>query len=68
MELFHHAEKRLLKARAILESTAVRSLNMELSFDDERQIAFLIGKVMSALDRLSMPNNPASGAYAGQQG
>jgi 4-hydroxy-tetrahydrodipicolinate synthase len=66
MELFHHAEKRLLKARGVMDSTVVRSLNMELSPDDERQIEFLTAKVLSALDRLGMANNPVSLNHAGR--
>jgi 4-hydroxy-tetrahydrodipicolinate synthase len=68
MELYHHVEKRLLNARGILESTTVRSLNMELSRDDERQIAFLNGKVLSALDRLGIPHNPGSRKKGSRQG
>lgn len=68
MELYHHAEKRLLKARGIIKCAAVRELNMELSPDDERQIEFLTGKVLSALDRLEMPHNPGCHSNRSEEG
>jgi 4-hydroxy-tetrahydrodipicolinate synthase len=64
MELFHHAEKRLLRARGILEETAVRDAGLELRAADAAHIDFLNGRILSLLDRLSMPHNPAVAAMA----
>ncbi len=59
MELFHHAEKRLLKARGILSSAWVRQANMELTQDDADHIDFLNGQFLRSLDLLGLPRNPA---------
>jgi 4-hydroxy-tetrahydrodipicolinate synthase len=58
MELFHHAEKRLLQARGILQDAFVRQASMELGEDDARHIEFLNRKVLASLDRLGIPRNP----------
>jgi 4-hydroxy-tetrahydrodipicolinate synthase len=61
MELYHHAEKRLLAARSIIEPTFVRELSLRLNSLDAQQIAFLNGNVLRLLDRLGMPHCPAAG-------
>lgn len=61
MELFHHAEKRLLVARGILKEAVVRELTPTLDQHLEDRIAFLNGTVFGALDRLGVPRNPAAG-------
>jgi dihydrodipicolinate synthase/N-acetylneuraminate lyase len=58
MELFHHAEKRLLQARGILQDAFVRQASMEIGEDDARHIDFLNRKVLASLDRLGIPRNP----------
>jgi hypothetical protein len=60
MELFHHAEKRLLEARGILETTHVREAGMELRAGDVEHIDFLNSRILKLLDRLGMPRNPPS--------
>ncbi len=59
LELFHHAEKRLLKARGILENAFVREAAIELREDETKHIDFLNSKILNALDELGMPRNPA---------
>lgn len=59
LELFHHAEKRLLQARGILQNAFVREAAMELREDERKHIDFLNGKILQALDQLEMPRNPA---------
>ena len=58
MELFHHAEKRLLQARGILPNAFVRQVRMELREDEARHIEFLNMKVLTSLDQLGMARNP----------
>jgi hypothetical protein len=58
MELFHHAEKRLLAARGVMTGTTVRSHAMSLSPHDEQYIEFLNGRVLALLDKLSLPRDP----------
>lgn len=58
MELFHHAEKMLLQARGILDSTRVRAAGMELQPRDAAHIRFLNERVLEALDSLSLPRRP----------
>ena len=65
MELFHHAEKMLLEARGVLDSTRVRAAGMELQPQDAEQIAFLNERILAVLDRLGMPRNPVS-AHMGE--
>jgi dihydrodipicolinate synthase/N-acetylneuraminate lyase len=60
IELFHHAEKRLLQARGILQNPFVREACMELGEDDARHIAFLNTKVLASLDQLGIARNPLS--------
>ena len=59
MELFHHAEKRLLEARGVLDATNVRDAGIELRASDAEHIDFLNSKILALLDRLGMPHNPA---------
>jgi dihydrodipicolinate synthase/N-acetylneuraminate lyase len=58
MEFYHHAEKRLLRARGILGSVKVRELSMELSGREREQIDLLNSRVVSLLDRLNLPRSP----------
>ena len=60
MELFHHAEKRLLESRGILETTHVRDAGMQLRASDAEHIDFLNSQILALLDRLGMPHNPPS--------
>ena len=62
MELFHHAEKRLLEARGILETTNVRDAGIELRASDAEHIDFLNSRILALLDRLGMPHNRAGKA------
>jgi 4-hydroxy-tetrahydrodipicolinate synthase len=58
IELFHHAEKRLLAARGILPSAAVRRLTLQLDRHTEDRIAFLNGRILALLDQLDLPRCP----------
>ena len=58
MELFHHAEKRLLLARGILQEAVVRQLTLKLDKHIEDRISFLNGQILDLLDRLGLPLNP----------
>jgi 2-keto-3-deoxy-L-arabinonate dehydratase len=58
MELFHHAEKRLLLARGILQSAVVRQLTLKLDRHTEDRISFLNEQILALLDRLELPHNP----------
>jgi dihydrodipicolinate synthase/N-acetylneuraminate lyase len=60
MELYHHAEKRLLAARGILTQSIVRDLRLDLSRLDAEHIDFLNVNILALLDRLKMPRCPAS--------
>jgi len=66
MELFHHAEKRLLVARGILQEAVVRQLTLGLDRHTEDRIAFLNGEILALLDRLELPHNPILPTMAGQ--
>lgn len=59
MELFHHAEKRLLVARGVLREAHVRRLAMHVSDHDAAYIDFLNGRVLALLQHLGLPRNPA---------
>jgi 4-hydroxy-tetrahydrodipicolinate synthase len=59
MELYHHAEKRLLQARGILGSTNVRQAGMELPEREREHIDFLNGRILQLLDRLELSWSPA---------
>lgn len=58
MELFHHAEKRLLAARGLLDSTVVRQLALGMDKHVDNHISFLNGQVLALLERLQLPPNP----------
>ena len=58
MELFHHAEKRLLVARGVLQEGVVRELNLSLDSHLEDRISFLNGQILALLDRLELAHNP----------
>jgi dihydrodipicolinate synthase/N-acetylneuraminate lyase len=66
MELFHHAEKRLLVARGILRQAAVRELTIGLDRHTEDRISFLNNQILALLDRLELPHNPILPTLAGQ--
>ncbi len=66
MELFHHAEKRLLVARGLLHEAVVRQLTLELDRPTEDRIAFLNQQILALLDRLELPRNPLLPAMAEQ--
>jgi len=58
MELYHHAEKRLLAARGIIKETFVRDPGRDLDLRDATHIDFLNTNVLALLDRLKMPRCP----------
>jgi 4-hydroxy-tetrahydrodipicolinate synthase len=58
MELYHHAEKRLLAARGIIGESRVRDLRMDLAAHDAEHIDFLNANILALLDRLKMPRCP----------
>jgi hypothetical protein len=58
MELYHHAEKRLLAARGIINETFIRDPRLELSPLDAAHIDFLNTNILALLDRLKMPRFP----------
>jgi 4-hydroxy-tetrahydrodipicolinate synthase len=60
MELYHHAEKQLLMARGILPRAVVRDATVAPAEHERRHIAFLNERILSLLDSLNMPRNPAS--------
>jgi len=60
MELYHHAEKRLLAARGIVNETFVRDPRLELSPFDAAHIDFLNANILALLERLKMPRFPRS--------
>jgi 2-keto-3-deoxy-L-arabinonate dehydratase len=66
MELFHHAEKRLLVARGILGEAVVRQLTLSLDRHLEDRISFLNGQILALLDRLELPHDPLLPTMAGQ--
>ncbi len=52
MELYHHCEKRLLRARGLLSSTVVRNPTFHLDAGTEAHIDFLNHTVLAEIDRL----------------
>jgi 4-hydroxy-tetrahydrodipicolinate synthase len=60
MELYHHAEKRLLAVRGIINETFIRDPRLELSPFDAAHIDFLNANILALLDRLKMPRFPRS--------
>src|SRR5205823_13052284 len=65
MELFHHAEKRLLMERGILEGTVVRQLTLGLNEHLENHISFLNRQVLALLAQLNLPYNPSLATTVG---
>jgi 2-keto-3-deoxy-L-arabinonate dehydratase len=64
MELYHHAEKRLLAARGVISGSVVRDLRMDLDTQDSQHIDFLNANILRLLDRLKLPRCPAPGGPA----
>ncbi len=60
MELYHHAEKRLLVARGIISESFVRDLRRDLTPLDATHIDFLNANILGLLDSLKMPRCPSS--------
>lgn len=58
MELYHHAEKRLLAARGIIGECAVRELAVDLYTLDADHIDFLNANILSLLNRLGIARCP----------
>ncbi len=58
MELYHHAEKKLLQARGILASTTVREATLAIRAKDMEYIDFLNSRILALLDRLKIPAKP----------
>jgi hypothetical protein len=58
MELYHHAEKRLLQARGVLASAKVRDASLEVRDREMDHIDFLNSRVLALLDRLNVRRNP----------
>lgn len=63
IEFFHHAEKRLLVARGILESATVRQLALTTSPNDDAHIDFLNQRILETLDSLGLPRAPAQEVF-----
>lgn len=57
MELFHHAEKRLLVARGILHDPLVRQPTLKLDRYTDDRIQFLNEQILALLDHLGLPRN-----------
>jgi dihydrodipicolinate synthase/N-acetylneuraminate lyase len=58
MELYHHAEKRLLEARGVISGAIVRQATRTLHEADASHIHFLNAKILSLLDHFGFPRNP----------
>jgi 4-hydroxy-tetrahydrodipicolinate synthase len=59
IELFPHTEKRLLVARGILPSAAVRPLTLQLDRHTEDRIALFNGRILALFDQLDLPRHPS---------
>jgi dihydrodipicolinate synthase/N-acetylneuraminate lyase len=57
MELYHHAEKRLLAARGVIGESFVRDLRLTPCAADATHIDFLNENVLRLLDQLEMPRD-----------
>ena len=57
LELYHHAEKRLLEARGILSKSVVRHASRTLLEKEAKHIEFLNSKILHALDRFGFARN-----------
>lgn len=64
IEFFHHAEKRLLEARGILNTAHVRNATVELHENDSKYIDFLNRRLLISLDQLGLARNPITTASA----
>lgn len=60
IELLHHVEKQLLMARGVINEAVVRDAGLELNPHDREHIFFLNSKLLATLDKLHLPQNPAS--------
>jgi dihydrodipicolinate synthase/N-acetylneuraminate lyase len=58
MELFHHAEKRLLRARGVLKNTTVRRLERRTTAQEETYLAFLEDQILALLACEGMAADP----------
>jgi len=58
MELYHHCEKRLLRARGLLSSTVVRNPTFRLDAGTQAHIDFLNNMVLLELDRQGLKRSP----------
>jgi 4-hydroxy-tetrahydrodipicolinate synthase len=58
LELFHHAEKRLLQARGLLAEPTVRDLRLELITSQRDHIDHLNRRILHCLDRAGLPHDP----------
>jgi 4-hydroxy-tetrahydrodipicolinate synthase len=58
LEFFHHAEKRLLVARGLLEAPVVRELALTPSANDLAHIDFLNARILDALAHYGLEPNP----------
>jgi 4-hydroxy-tetrahydrodipicolinate synthase len=68
MELFHHAEKRLLTARGLLPQAVVRQLSLELDKYLHDRISFLNDQILALIDQLGLPRNPAVATSVSEPG
>jgi 4-hydroxy-tetrahydrodipicolinate synthase len=55
LELFHHAEKRLLQARGVIQNITVRQATVQPSAHDLQYIAFLNERILRLLDEQKLP-------------
>jgi 4-hydroxy-tetrahydrodipicolinate synthase len=60
MELFHYAEKQLLKDRGIIPRTTVRDISILPGEHELRHIRFLNDRILALLDREEIPRNAAA--------
>lgn len=60
LELYHHAEKRLLQARGVLDTVVVRRPRMTLSDHEAAHIDFINRRILDLLDEFGLPRNPAA--------
>jgi 4-hydroxy-tetrahydrodipicolinate synthase len=60
LELYHHAEKRLLQARGVLDTVVVRRPRITLSDHEAAHIDFINRRILDMLDEFGLPRNPAA--------
>lgn len=60
LEFYHHAEKRLLQARGVLDTVVVRRPRMTLSAHEAAHIDFINRRILELLDEFGLPRNPAA--------